>query len=138
MVDFKLGRKRRTYILHGNLVYFLKERSLRRLHPNTSKDTGFLQLRSSLGTPIHSISYKPAEQQKKYAGVALHFVEDGRIRLALALQCGNMEATLEATKVLYFKFSWERFEEAALLQGNFCLYCYQYDWLLRIFFASTK
>lgn len=57
-------------------------------------------------------------QQKGYPEVALHFVKDEKTRLALALQCGNIEAALEAAKALEDKACWERLGEAALLQGN--------------------
>ena len=56
-------------------------------------------------------------QQKGYPEVALHFVKDEKTRLALALQCGNIEAALEAAKALDDKTCWERLGEAALLQG---------------------
>jgi coatomer protein complex subunit alpha (xenin) len=48
--------------LHGNLLFYVKERTLRQLDLTTSKDTGLLQLRGNARTPIHSISYNPAEQ----------------------------------------------------------------------------
>lgn len=62
MVIFKLERERPAYSLHGNLLYYVKERILRRLDLTTAKDTGLLQLRGNARTPIHSISYNPAEQ----------------------------------------------------------------------------
>ncbi len=62
MVIFKLERERPAYSLHGNLLYYVKERTLRQLDLTTSKDTGLLQLRGSPRTPIHSISYNPAEK----------------------------------------------------------------------------
>ena len=55
MVIFKLERERPAYSLHGNLLFYVKERT-------TSKDTGLLQLRGNARTPIHSISFNPAEQ----------------------------------------------------------------------------
>jgi coatomer protein complex subunit alpha (xenin) len=61
MVIFKLERERPAYSLHGNLLFYVKERTLRRLDLTTSKDTGLLQLRGNARTPIHSISYNPAE-----------------------------------------------------------------------------
>ena len=61
-------------------------------------------------------------QQKGYPEVALHFVKDEKTRLALALQCGNIEAALEAAKALDDKFCWEKLGEAALLQGRTFIY----------------
>lgn len=61
MVIFKLERERPAYSLHGNLLYYVKDRVLRRLDLTTNKDTGLLQLRGNARTPIHSISYNPAE-----------------------------------------------------------------------------
>ena len=60
-------------------------------------------------------------QQKGYPEVALHFVKDEKTRLGLALQCGNIEAALEAARALDDKACWEKLGEAALLQG-FYLY----------------
>lgn len=57
-------------------------------------------------------------QQKGYPEVALHFVKDEKTRLALALQCGNIEAALEAAKALDDKMCWEKLGEAALMQGT--------------------
>ena len=57
-------------------------------------------------------------QQKGYPEVALHFVKDQKTRLGLALQCGNIEAALEAAKDLDDKACWDKLGEAALLQGT--------------------
>ena len=57
-------------------------------------------------------------QQKGYPEVALRFVEDPKTKLALALQCGNIDIALEAAKILNDKSCWEKLAEAALLQGN--------------------
>lgn len=66
-------------------------------------------------------------QQKGYPEVALHFVKDQKTRLGLALQCGNIEAALEAAKDLDDKACWDKLGEAALLQGNHQVVemCYQ-------------
>ncbi|UYV67031.1 hypothetical protein LAZ67_4003692 [Cordylochernes scorpioides] len=57
-------------------------------------------------------------QQKGYPEVALHFVKDERTRFTLALECGNIEAGLEAARSLDDPKCWERLGEVALLQGN--------------------
>jgi coatomer protein complex subunit alpha (xenin) len=66
-------------------------------------------------------------QQKGYPEVALHFVKDEKTRFALALECSNIEAALEAAKSLDDKECWEKLGEAALLQGNHQVVemCYQ-------------
>ena len=66
-------------------------------------------------------------QQKGYPEVALHFVKDEKTRFALALECSNIEAALEAAKSLDDKDCWEKLGEAALLQGNHQVVemCYQ-------------
>ena len=61
MVIFKLERERPGYSLHGNLLYYVKDRILRRLDLTTSKDVALLQLRGNVRTPVYSISYNPAE-----------------------------------------------------------------------------
>ncbi|KAI6182222.1 Coatomer subunit alpha [Aphelenchoides bicaudatus] len=64
-------------------------------------------------------------QKKGYPEVALHFVKDEKTRFGLALECGNLNASLslinvalEAAKILDDKAVWETLGEAALLQGN--------------------
>jgi len=61
MVIFKLERERPGYSLHGNLLFYVKDRILRRLDLTTSKDVALLQLRGNVRTPVYSISYNPAE-----------------------------------------------------------------------------
>lgn len=55
-------------------------------------------------------------QQKGYPEVALYFVKDNKTRLALALECGNIEIALESAKQLDDKACWNRLASAALLQ----------------------
>ena len=61
MVVFKLERERPAYVLHGNLLYYVKENYLRRLDFVSTKDVPLMQLRSRGRNPIHSLSYNPAE-----------------------------------------------------------------------------
>lgn len=58
-------------------------------------------------------------QQKGYPEVALYFVKDNKTRLALALECGNIEVALESAKMLDDKVCWNRLAHAALLQVRF-------------------
>lgn len=61
MIIFKLERERPAYAVYGNLLFYVKERLLRRLDFTTSKDTAVMQLRGGGRTPVHSMSYNPAE-----------------------------------------------------------------------------
>ncbi|PNF39948.1 Coatomer subunit alpha [Cryptotermes secundus] len=61
MIIFKLERERPAYAVHGNLLYYVKDRFLRKLDFTTSKDTAVMQLRGGGRTPVHSMSYNPAE-----------------------------------------------------------------------------
>jgi coatomer protein complex subunit alpha (xenin) len=61
MLIFKLERERPAYALHGNLIYYVKDRYLRRLDLTTSKDSAVMQLRGGNRGPVHSMSYNPAE-----------------------------------------------------------------------------
>lgn len=61
MVVFKLERERPAYALHGNLLYYVKERYLRKLDFTTQKDRAVLQLRGGSRSPVYSMSYNPAE-----------------------------------------------------------------------------
>ncbi len=62
-----------------------------------------------------------------YPEVALHFVKDEKTRFALALECMDIDAALEAAKALDDKDCWERLGEAALMLGNHQVVemCYQ-------------
>eukprot|EP00002_Diphylleia_rotans_P013350 TRINITY_DN2609_c0_g1_i3.p1 TRINITY_DN2609_c0_g1~~TRINITY_DN2609_c0_g1_i3.p1 ORF type:complete len:703 (+),score=132.82 TRINITY_DN2609_c0_g1_i3:1710-3818(+) len=57
-------------------------------------------------------------RKKGYPEVALYFVKDDRLRLNLALECGNLEIALEAAKALDDKECWNRLGAEALKQGN--------------------
>ncbi|CAF0971367.1 unnamed protein product [Rotaria magnacalcarata] len=61
MLVFKLERERPVYAVVGNLVYYVKEKYLRRLEITTSKDVPLMQLRSGPRAPYYSMSYNPAE-----------------------------------------------------------------------------
>ncbi|CAF4864256.1 unnamed protein product, partial [Rotaria sp. Silwood1] len=61
MIVFKLERERPVYAVVGNLVYYVKDKYLRRLEITTSKDVPLMQLRSGPRAPYYSMSYNPAE-----------------------------------------------------------------------------
>ena len=62
MVIFKLERERPAYCMQGNLLFYVKDRVLRKLDLTNNMDVGLLQLRGNQRTPIHSISYNAAER----------------------------------------------------------------------------
>lgn len=45
MIVFKLERERPAYAVHGNVLYYVKDRFLRQLDFNSSKDVAVMQLR---------------------------------------------------------------------------------------------
>ncbi|KAK2585183.1 hypothetical protein KPH14_009895 [Odynerus spinipes] len=61
MIIFKLERERPAYAVYGNLLYYVKERFLRKLDFTTSKDTSVMQIRGGGKTPPYSMSYNQAE-----------------------------------------------------------------------------
>ncbi|XP_018015149.1 coatomer subunit alpha isoform X2 [Hyalella azteca] len=62
MMVFKLERERPAYALNGNLLYYVKERFLRRLDLTKNKDVAIMQLRTTgRMTPPYSLAYNPAE-----------------------------------------------------------------------------
>ena len=61
MIIFKLERERPAHAIHGNLIYYVKERLLRRLDLTTSKDVAIMQLRGGSRPPVYSMSYNPSE-----------------------------------------------------------------------------
>lgn len=60
MIVFKLERERPAYAVHGNMLYYIKERFLRKLDFTTTKDSVIMQIRGGGKTPIFSMSYNPA------------------------------------------------------------------------------
>lgn len=60
MIVFKLERERPAYAVHGNILYYIKERFLRKLDFTTTKDTVVMQIRGGGKTPTFSMSYNPA------------------------------------------------------------------------------
>ncbi|XP_077868363.1 coatomer subunit alpha-like isoform X2 [Saccoglossus kowalevskii] len=61
MIIFKLERERPAHAVHGNLLYYVKDRYLRKLDFTTSKDVPVMQLRGGTKTAPYSMSYNPAE-----------------------------------------------------------------------------
>ncbi|XP_055945211.1 coatomer subunit alpha-like [Argiope bruennichi] len=61
MIIFKLERERPSFAVHNNLLYYVKDRYLRRLDFNQSKDVALLQLRGGNRSPVFSISYNHVE-----------------------------------------------------------------------------
>ncbi|XP_076236595.1 coatomer subunit alpha [Calliopsis andreniformis] len=61
MIIFKLERERPAYAVYGNVLYYVKERFLRKLDFTTSKDTSVMQIRGGGKTPPYSMSYNQAE-----------------------------------------------------------------------------
>merc|ERR1719500_59249 len=60
MVIFKLERERPAHALAGNLLYYVKEKYLRKLDLTTSRDTAVMQIRAGR-SPVYSMSYNQAE-----------------------------------------------------------------------------
>jgi len=52
MIIFKLERERPAFAVHQNVLYYVKERYLRKLDFNTSKDVAVMQLRGYCWTQI--------------------------------------------------------------------------------------
>uniref|UniRef100_A0A674H8F8 Coatomer subunit alpha n=1 Tax=Taeniopygia guttata TaxID=59729 RepID=A0A674H8F8_TAEGU len=61
MLVFKLERERPALAVHGNSLFYVKERFLRQLDFSSSRDVAVMQLRSGSKFPVFSMSYNPAE-----------------------------------------------------------------------------
>uniref|UniRef100_A0A8C6WJ02 Coatomer protein complex, subunit alpha n=1 Tax=Neogobius melanostomus TaxID=47308 RepID=A0A8C6WJ02_9GOBI len=72
MIVFKLERERPAYAVYGNMLYYVKDRFLRQLDFNSSKDTAVMQLRSGSKFPVFSMSYNPAENAVLLCTVSRH------------------------------------------------------------------
>ncbi|KAF2879360.1 hypothetical protein ILUMI_26807 [Ignelater luminosus] len=60
MIVFKLERERPAYTMHGNYLYYVKDRLLRKLDFTTSKDVAVTQIRSGK-IPVYGIYFNAAE-----------------------------------------------------------------------------
>jgi len=60
MVVFKLERERPAHALAGNLLFYVKEKYVRKLDLTTSRDTAVMQIRATRA-PTYSMSYNQAE-----------------------------------------------------------------------------
>ena len=54
MLVFKLERERPAYAVYGNMLYYVKDRFLRQLDFNSSKDTAVMQLRRCVCVRMHA------------------------------------------------------------------------------------
>lgn len=61
MIIFKLERERPAYAVHNNILFYVKDRYLRKLEFGSSKDSAVMQLRGGSRSPVFSMSYNPAE-----------------------------------------------------------------------------
>ncbi|VDK59591.1 unnamed protein product [Anisakis simplex] len=62
MMIFKIERERPASCVHENLIFYVKDRQLRRLDITTNKDVPLIQLRGNkLTQPYYSLHYNPAE-----------------------------------------------------------------------------
>ncbi|KAL3836986.1 hypothetical protein ACJMK2_022379 [Sinanodonta woodiana] len=61
MIVFKLERERPAYAVHNNVLFYIKDRFLRKLDFTNSKDQPVMQLRGGSKNPVYSMSYNPAE-----------------------------------------------------------------------------
>uniref|UniRef100_A0A2K5S7W9 COPI coat complex subunit alpha n=1 Tax=Cebus imitator TaxID=2715852 RepID=A0A2K5S7W9_CEBIM len=60
-LSLTLERERPAYAVHGNMLHYVKDRFLRQLDFNSSKDVAVMQLRSGSKFPVFNMSYNPAE-----------------------------------------------------------------------------
>lgn len=60
LVVFKFERERPAYAVHGNILYYVKDRFLRKLDFTTTNQSVVMQLRGGSKSPVHSMSYNPA------------------------------------------------------------------------------
>lgn len=63
MIVFKIQRERPAYTLADNLVFYVKDKQLRRLDLTTDKDVALVKLRgpASFMQPFYSLQFNPAE-----------------------------------------------------------------------------
>ncbi|TSL47686.1 Coatomer subunit alpha [Bagarius yarrelli] len=82
MLVFKLERERPAYAVYGNMLYYVKDRFLRQLDFNSSKDTAVMQLRSTYdlyAIPRESDSQNPdAPEGKRSSGLTAVWVARNR------------------------------------------------------------
>ena len=66
-------------------------------------------------------------QSKGYPEIALHFVQNEKVRFNLAIECGNIEVALQSAQELDEKEIWHRLGVEALRQGNFQIVEFAYQ-----------
>ena len=72
MIVFKLERERPAYATQGNILFYVKDRYMRKLDFTTSKDVPIMQLRSGGKNPVYSMSYNPAENAVLLCTVSIY------------------------------------------------------------------
>ncbi|GFO24202.1 coatomer subunit alpha [Plakobranchus ocellatus] len=61
MIIFKLEKERPPFAVHGDILYYVKDRYLRKLDFTNSKDVAVMQLRGGSRSPFSCMSYNPVE-----------------------------------------------------------------------------
>ncbi|XP_014218663.1 coatomer subunit alpha [Copidosoma floridanum] len=91
MLIFKLERERPAYTVHNNLLYYIKDRFLRKLDFSTSKDTSVMQVRGGGKIPAYSISYNQAENAVLICTRSYANIENGTYDLYILPSDDNTE-----------------------------------------------
>lgn len=58
MIVFKLERERPAFAVHNNVLYYVKDKFLRQLDFNTSKDVAVMQIRGGIKGTTYKLRFQ--------------------------------------------------------------------------------
>ncbi|CAL8128782.1 unnamed protein product [Orchesella dallaii] len=127
LMIFKLERERPAYAIHGNLMYYIKEKFVRRFDLTTLKDQAIFQLKGGSHPNVRNLSYNIAENAVLLAS-RLHKSDNGSYELYVIPSTGTARETssnshpspesLDCKKGTGVKATWVARNKFAVLDWN--------------------
>ncbi|XP_063980334.1 coatomer subunit alpha [Diachasmimorpha longicaudata] len=121
MIIFKLERERPAYAVHGNLLYYVKERFLRKLDFSTSKDTSVMQIRGGGKTAAYSMSYNQAENAVLITTRSASNIENSTYDLYVIPKDGDSNSDPETKRASGVTAIWVARNRFAVLDRGYSL-----------------
>ncbi|XP_034935334.1 coatomer subunit alpha-like [Chelonus insularis] len=121
MIIFKLERERPAFAVHGNLLYYVKDRFLRKLDFTTSKDVSVMQLRGGGKIPAYSMSYNQAENAVLICMRVPSNIENSTYDLYMIPKDGDSNTTPETKRASGVTAIWVARNRFAVLDRGYSL-----------------
>lgn len=125
MIIFKLERERPAYAVHGNILYYVKERFLRKLDFTTSKDTSVMQISGGGKTPAYNMSYNQAENAVLICTRSASNIENSTYDLYIIPKDGDSNTDPETKRASGVTAIWVARNRFAVLDRGYSV-CYIY------------